>query len=418
MVVYSNILLGFIYMTSFITTNQNSGKELFKKSLPFLCISLLAFAIFSILFFVPRITSNINCTEVANKTKIIRCENKFKRIIFIIGDTANTPRLTFDNEYIRVVEEMYDGDRYGISYISVSDPTVAPKMIELESSIQYEIDNVKDSLLQMKAEKNGADYIEAIRTAVRYSNDKEDTLIYIIGSGLSDSGLLDFANDKLLTAKGTDDIIASLEKRIDNKNELSGVTIIWNKMGETTEPQAPLNNTLKIKEQTIYTEALKKYGVNEQSLIIVNTPSSSNDKNVVNSSVKTTPVKDETLTFVFSNDNSKLAFIPDTNHFVNESEAKEEMRRFVNEHPGYYFVVTSYMSRGWCDSGENTELINSRSEATKDLLVSVGVSGADIIIEKGGIGSANECPNGSIHEPVEPVEAQKNRIVEISLIKK
>ena len=405
-------------MTSFIVTSQNNGKDLFKRSLPFLGVGLLALVLFSILFFVPKITSKFSCSEIASATQIARCENKFKQIIFIIGDTANTPKPTFDNEYIEVVKEMYGGNERGISYISVSDPTAAPKTIGLEGPIQYEIDNVKDSLSRMKAEKNGADYLEAIRTAIRYSKDKEQTLVYIVGSGLSDSGLLDFANDKLLTAKSTDSVIASLEKNIENKNELSGVTIIWDKMGETTEPQTPLNNTLKNKEQKIYTEALKKYGIHEDSLFIFSETSSSVDKNEVDSSVKITPVKDETLTFTFSNDNSKLAFIPGTNHFVNENEAKEEMNRFVNEHPGYYFVVTSYMSRGWCDSGENTELINSRSEATKDLLVSVGVSGADIIIERGGIGIANECPNGPIHEPVEPVEAQKNRIVEISLIKK
>ncbi len=405
-------------MTNFITTSQSSGKDFFKKSLPFLGAGLLAIVLFSILFFVPKISSNVSCSEVANTTKITRCENKFKQIIFIIADTANTPKPTFDNEYINVVKEMYDGDEYGISYISVSDPTAAPKTIELGSSIRYEIDNIKDSLSQMKAEKNGADYLEAIRTAIRYSDDKEHTLIYIIGSGLSDSGLLDFANDKLLTTKSTDGIIASLEKKIENKNELDGVTIVWNKMGETTEPQKPLNNTLKNKEQTIYKEALKKFGIDEKSLFIVNKSSSSNDKNNVSSSVKTTPVKDENLTFVWSNDNSKLAFIPDTNHFVNENEAKEEMKRFVNEHSDYYFVVTSYMSRGWCDNDEDTELIKSRSEATKELLMDVGVSEEDIIIEDGGIGNANECPRGLIHEPADPVEAQKNRIVVISLIRK
>lgn len=405
-------------MTKFITTNQNSGKDFLKKSLPYFGAGVLALVLFSILFFIPKIISAVHCSEVASTTKIARCDNKFKQVIFIIGDTANTPKPTFDNDYINVVKEMYDGGERGVSYISVSDPTAAPRTIEVESSMQYEIDNILDSLSHMKAKQNGADYLEAIRTAIRYSDDKEDTLIYIIGSGLSDSGLLNFANDKLLTTKGTDDILASLEKKIDNKNEMSGVTIIWNKMGETTEPQTPLNNMLKNKEQNIYIEALKKFGVKEESIIIVNKSSSSSDKNGVNSSVKTTPVKDEALTFTFSNDNSKLAFVPDTNYFVKESEAKEEMRKFVSEHPGYYFVVTSYMSRGWCDNGENTDLIESRSEATKELLVSVGVSEADIIIEKGGIGKADECPRGPIHEPVDSVEAQKNRIVEISLIRK
>lgn len=401
-------------MTGFITTTKNSKKNVFKKALPFVGIAFLAISVFLLLWLPATIGAGVECKRIEEQTGIERCESKFKKVIFVVGDTANTPNPAIDGDYSDLITSMYGGDKRGFYYISVSEPDVAPKRITIDS-LKNAKEEIVDKLSQSKAEVNGADYLEAIRMAAYYSDKKDDTLIYVIGSGLSDSGLLNFAGDSLLTKYSTNEITESFKKTVSDKNELRGLTIVWQGMGETVKPQSSLSTTFRDKEKRIYESILTSLGIDKSDIHF--SSDSITGKNNVETTVKVTSLKDA-ITIIFSNDDSSLAFAPNEATFIDPGSAKSEIQKFVADHPDSQFIIKSYMSRGMCDNGIDEGLLEGRSMATKNLLKQVGVSSSDIEIEKGELGDSKECPNGLIHEPAVTELAKQNRKVVIKVVRK
>ena len=366
-----------------------------------------------------------NCKEVSVQTGINRCDSdkKFKQIIFVIGDTANTRKPVVDEKSIGIISTMYDVEKYGVdgvSYISVSRPDDAPQPFDTNKKGAKKIkDEVMKQIKSSYSTVDGADYLEAIRNAALYAKEKNDTLIYVIGSGLSDTGLLNFAEGDLLFGHSTDEIADAVSGMVDDKKALSGLTILWEGLGDTVAPQASLNVDLKEKEERIYKTVLIKLGLDEKDFKKSKTTTVENEKNEnVRTNVKTTSVDNKTLVFEYSNENSELAFKPGTATFKDQAAARAEVLEFVKKHGNSIYTIKPFQSRGMCDGAKDGDLLDSRAEATKQLFIDAGVSAADIRIEEGEIGDANECPNGADHYPVDENVAPMNRKVRISVMRK
>ena len=268
------------------------------------------------------------------------------------------------------------------------------------------------------ATTDGADYLEAIRNAALYAKDKENTLIYVVGSGLSDTGLLNFADGDLLFGHSTKEISGAVSNTIEDKKALSGLTIFWEGLGDAVAPQEQLNVDLKNKEKSIYSAVLTELGLNHGDFIEMKTTQENNENQDVKATVKTTSVKNETLVFDYSNESSELAFNPGAATFKDKKAAESEVQKLVKKYSNSIYTIKAFQSRGMCDLGKDSDLLNARSEATKQLFENVGVSIEDIRIEDGEIGDANECPKGEGHYPVDEAVAPKNRKVRISVMRK
>lgn len=364
------------------------------------------------------------CREASRQTgiDISRCKEKFEQIIFVIGDTANTRKPTIEDANGRIIDSMYDVEKNGIeglSYISVSKPDDAPQPFDTNKKGAKKIkDAVIKQIESSHAIINGADYFEAIRNAALYAKDKSNTLIYVIGSGLSDSGLLNFADGDLLFGHSTDDIGNAVSEAVDDKKALRDLTVFWEGLGDTVEPQEQLNTDLKKKEKDIYSVSLQELGLDEDNFIERKTTVKSEKNDDIKTTVKTTSVKNQTLVFDYSSDNSELAFNPGTAVFKDKKAAEAEVKNFVKKYKNAIYTIKPFQSRGMCDRNKDEKLLNSRSEATKQLFIDASVSVADIRTEEGEIGDANECPNGLGHYQVDESIAPMNRKVRISVMKK
>lgn len=406
---------------SFIFDDKES-KGIWKTVLISVAVVLGLSTLLGVLIGSSMIESISDCERVSQQIGIdvSRCEEKFEQIIFVIGDTANTRRPIVVNDGI--ISSMYDVEKNGtrgLSYISVSRPDDVPQPFDTNKKSAKKIkDAVIKQIESSHATVNGADYLEAIRNAALYTKDKGNALIYVIGSGLSDTGLLNFADGDLLFGHSTEEIRGAISDAIDDKKALRGLTVFWEGLGDTIEPQEQLNADLKQKEKDIYSATLQELGLNEGNFIEKKTTVKSEKNESVKTTVKTTSVKNQTLVFDYSSDNSELAFNPGTAVFKDKKAAEAEVKNFVKKYKNAIYTIKPFQSRGMCDRDKDEELLNSRSEATKQLFIDAGVSVADIRTEEGEIGDANECPNGLGHYQVDESIAPMNRKVRISVMKK
>ena len=424
MIVYNIIKLWDNNMDNSFIFDDKESKGIWKIVLIIVAVVLCLGALLAILIGSSVIESIGDCEKVSQQTgiDISRCEEKFEQIVFVIGDTANTRKPTIDDADSGIISSMYDIENNGIkglSYVSVSNPDDAPQPFDTNKKGAKKIkEAVKKQIESSHATVNGADYLEAIRNAALYAKDKGNTLIYVIGSGLSDTGLLNFADGDLLFGHSTEEIRGAISDAIDDKKALRGLTVFWEGLGDTIEPQEQLNADLKQKEKDIYSATLQELGLNEDNFIEKKTNVKSEKNESVKTTVKTTSVKNQTLVFDYSSDNSELAFNPGTAVFKDKKAAEAEVKNFVKKYKNAIYTIKPFQSRGMCDRDKDEELLNSRSEATKQLFIDAGVSVADIRTEEGEIGDANECPNGLGHCQVDESFAPMNRKVRISVMKK
>lgn len=394
-----------------------------KKALVFACIALGFSSILALLIGSSMLDSAKTCSEVSEATGIDRCESDehFEQVFFVVGDTANTAKPMMSDTYSRIIGTMFDVDgkkSKDLFYISVSDPKATPKQFNVKKKGADKVRReINDRLQNMHAKKDGADYLEAIRNAALHAKNPSSTLIYILGSGLSDSGILNFAEKDLLISYTDESIQSGLSKDVKEKTALEGVTIVWEGLGETASPQESLGVALKSKEMDIYAAALSEFGINESDFHISKEPYSSDINDAVKSKVKTTPVTNEDYSFEYKGEDSDLAFVPGKADFVNTENARKEVQRLVEKYRGATFVITPYQSRGRCNvKSPNTKLLSGRAEATRDLFVEAGAS--SVVVEDGKLGDMKECPRGYGNYFVDESVAPNNRKVVISVVRR
>ena len=339
-----------------------------------------------------------------------------KNIFLVVGNTANSPKpsLGNDSEMSSLIQRsIVKYNSIDIEIISAatdkSTETISSKKNKSQSISEYKeiskdtINKIKNAIA--KAPKaNGATYFEAIVKAGRAAasankKDNGDSKIIIIGSGLSDGGVLDFAENGLLYRTATD-IVSSLNKinQLDGKY-LDGVTLEWYGIGQTMEPQDSLSPADIQNLQQIYGKVFQELGAEIDFYDNV-LPSETIEGNT--HTVKTTPIK-KVIPEPEPIPHDELSFKANSTTIQNINQAKQSLEEHgiiknATANPNLKIVVTGYMAAGTCDpkNPNNYHLSGERAEAVKNLLLNEYSLTNEIVVVDGGVfdSETSECANG------------------------
>ena len=338
-------------------------------------------------------------------------ENTLDAYSIIAGNTANTPSPVYtipnelknaDGSLREIINTLANGGT--VKVISAATGN-AVKTFTLKQNTTNDANGFIKSLKETVQEINhalgeapnadGATYLEAItkagREAVSQGNKKKVKVI-VRGSGLSDGGALNFADDDLLH-KELDEVVSSLEEAGEIVEDLKGLkTITWYGIGQTISPQIELFDSERDAEKKIYRQILEKRGVET-----VNFDDTMQDsKGIDNNSHTVKPVS-----VYIEIPHKELNFIENSATFVDESAARKTLNDVISKaknRPTAKITITGYMAAGNCDSSKpnNPTLALERANAVKNLLSHEVRNSIEVIDGKVFNPSQSECDANSI----------------------
>lgn len=391
-------------------------------------IGVIAFVLCAVV-----ISDNITaCNEINLGGNIIGCTTdkkySFDNIAIVSGNTKNTPSPSLSKVAKKYITNSFVSSKGGF-YFSIFSASSAHNKINNSINMEKrESDTIEETAntinenyskieeaIQSEPIADGAEYLETIIKASKAirgnSNDGDKSLIIVIGSGLSDGGLLDFTKgESLQSDAGT--LFSKIKKSKElREGQLDGITILWSGIGEVVSPQNALNAQEKQVLEELYVMVLEDLGatVLDYDEIEPSNESIKTDHNV--NTVKTNGVKCLWCDAkVFNSD--ELKFNPDSIEISDLQEALaklnpliEEMKKNSNEK----VVITGYAARAnHCGAFGGSDIPLGRANTIKQLLISRGIGEDRIEAVNGGHGGYNECENGSFSEEI----AKKNRRIE------
>lgn len=337
-----------------------------------------------------------------------------KNIIIVAGNTANTPKPQISVEpgseevYDYIKKSIVKNKKINIKMISAATDK-SSKTIEMGISQMSGVDNLIEVIegtinninqeIGKAPKSNGAVYYESIvkaaRAAASYKN-PDKSVVIVFGSGLSDGGVINFVDDKLLF-KNASDVIRALDQADQlGGNYLNDVRIKWYGIGQTMSPQKELSPSDGEKLKTIYREAFEKLGADIEYYDYVITSESIQDNKYT---VKPTPTPEISSGPVEFGD-AELSFSADNAQITDEDKAGKSLAGVIEDaksNPSKTIVITGYMAAGTCNSTSpnRPELSSSRANAVKQFLISKGVSNT-IEVRDGGVfdSGKSECSGG------------------------
>lgn len=229
------------------------------------------------------------------------------------------------------------------------------------------------------------------------ANDDGATII-VIGSGLSDGGILNFARNNLLE-KGAEDVLSAMERAGELVNDLNGIKIVWSGIGQTTSPQKELSSAEIETLKQIYQKVLTRRGA--ASVVFDDTMQDSKNIEGNKYTVKPTSVSDKEI-YVFKD--SELAFKADHADLVDEQSAKNTLSKVFEDaesDPSKKIIITGYMASGNCGKEANKpNLAKDRANTVKTFLQNNGVKN-EITVVDGGVfePEKSECDENHIWRP-------------------
>lgn len=264
------------------------------------------------------------------------------------------------------------GDNHAIEFDEKSK-YVTTSTIEASESNLKKLAKELNKAIKEPASSHGANYTGAITEAKNLIDpSSEHPAIIIIGSGLSDSGVLDFAHDDVIENYDEDpsSVVNTLERNPSVvKNSLKGASVIWYNLGNTVAPQPSMNEE-KTTLQNIYSSLFSYVGVDEPEYLYKE--QSSKDKSVDSQyTVQPTFPGQLSVGDTISFNEYVGAFRPDEAVLINSESAKQKLASFVKKlnRGDKKLKLTGYIAI--CVDGAT--LGKERADTIKNLLVSMGV---------------------------------------------
>lgn len=309
-------------------------------------------------------------------------------IALILGNTQNTPYPAISGDVSAVIEAtmlQHKGDDVIelIDSIKVISAVKQPEVIDLEESgvklkeignnnsnavrsAKINISAIKEKLNALPPSDNGANYFEAILKA--RDNVQEGSKIIVIGSGLSDSGDLNFSKSNILTnEKDRKDVIDKIQKKY-GSNYLADYDIEFFGLGDSLPPQEALSSKHKEIVRNIYKETIRSLGGN----------ASINTKTLVGEAAKTDYVVGTTDTgcgdigLIFDDEN--LKFVSDQATFTDPLAAKNSLMTIKNLWDKYSDTIQTIQIDGYIAHYQGPDnLSQKRANLVKKSLVDLGV---------------------------------------------
>lgn len=409
------------------------NKRLLKKIAAIAGIVAAIGTVFCLLALVVVSDNNGTCSAVGLKGGITGCKQDkryvFDNIYFVVGNTSNTPAPYLSDTVLKYVRNSSLKKNPRIKLFSVANrETISFKNnIDINEEEETEdtlsrIKGVKDDLeasITAEPKTDGAQYYETIvragKAILSDSESNEKSIIIVIGSGLSDGGILNFSSGELLSLEA-EEVVSLLEnKNAIDEDSLKGVQILWTGVGLTSEPQAELSAPDKARVEDIYDSVLKASGVKKLDF------DDGADENLQSIStskvVKTTPTADECYfctTREFGSE--ELGFAADSYEISNESKLLEISQRLetdMKNSNGKVVVVTGYRARAYCGDDRQLPLQMDRAKEVRNFIINHTSIGAEKVeAVDGGIGPNDECESSGV---VDESIAIKNRIVKIKI---
>jgi outer membrane protein OmpA-like peptidoglycan-associated protein/type II secretory pathway pseudopilin PulG len=342
--------------------------------------------------------TNLNTSNSENQAQ-------YDIVAFVVGNTENSPapEITVNKNISATLEDLFYSTEAGeIPNIVLFSATAEPKTIEIEKKYflgqsANELasqSNFNDLLKGIEKAANsspscsGADYFAAINEALEYVKGYDNPLIIVYGSGLSDTGVFNFAFDDLITDSGLEkehvDTILSSDNRFANES-YPNVTVNWYGVGQTVGKQPELKEWKKSVENTYkaifeyFNIVYKFYSIKVSS----NTESVSSDYKV---NITSLPIIEEN--YELSLDERYLSFYPNTAQLQNQPEVEQLLKSVVeklNKNKSVKIKLTGYQTV----CGKSKTLSIQRAETIKSIMVNLGIS-ADRITTDGVAGPPDD----------------------------
>lgn len=323
-------------------------------------------------------------------------------IAIVIGNTQNTPAPSLNGDVSdSIVATMlaHKGDESGtiadsIKFVSATkQPTVLSldklgiKMREISNNssnakrdARINIETITEKLSALPPSDNGANYLEAIVAASR--NVKAGSKIIVIGSGLSDSGFLNFSKNTILTNEETrTSAIANLQEAYKGGDVLEGYTVEFYGLGDTVKPQEALSTLQKGIVGDIYKEAIRSLG----GRAVVNTRTQVGSPVVTEYVVGTTDTGCGDISLIF--DDNDIKFVGDKAIFIDKAAATKALSSIKVIWDKQRDTIQSIQVDGYTAHYPGAgALSQDRANTVKDALVGLGITSSKITATGKGYG--------------------------------
>lgn len=390
-------------------------------------IGCVAIAVFGSFIAMGRIGNTKTCQDEYSSSsswnkeaKICTVDGKvYNKIAIVYGNTANTPApiITRDirNQHLiaslaKSVPNPNGSDSTSIKLISTASSlkmntfdiisSKANMPSDFIADINSNIDSI-NSTISKAPTGSGSTYLEAINKAGRALSNTDNSIIIVMGSGLSDGGALNFANENLdLLHRDAESVIDNfIANNPRSLGSLDGKRVIWYGLGEVTHPQTTLSDDEQNNLEAIYAGILEAEGAEVEFYT-----SDSHDAVKDNKySVDTTSTKTCETVITFSNE--ELAFVENSDEFLDESAARLALQKIAEAATSSSEVriegFVAPRSQKHCNE-EQDGLSQKRADKVKQELIKLNVDGSKIIAEGKGIfePEISVCPNGKWREDV------------------
>ncbi len=320
-------------------------------------------------------------------------EDDFDSLAIVVGNTQNTPLPNLDftsGELYDILSGIFYSDDLDINIVSVAgtNPDIvfntsrkAAKNLRASNNNLKNLAEELSQALQTPATSSGANYLDAIIYAARKTSDAEHPLIIVVGSGYSDSGSLNFAQDSILNLYNKNRNIAS-DILSDNshldRTILKNSTIYWYNIGEVVAPQPDLRRYSNDTSQ-IYEDALIYLGANPNNIKFKPPTGLTDDAKSANSQYSVQQVYvDELKAGDMFNVNENIGrFEPDRSMLINRKDVESKLTPFAtkfNVKSNLKLKITGYVAFCLADN----QLGLSRANTIRDILVSLGIPHSSI----------------------------------------
>ena len=391
------------------------------------------------------VTTLLTVTGCGDKKNTDTATSSKPAIAYIVANTANSK--PGDSSAPIIQDTMIDcAENYGYSFIVRVDGE--PELVSIENldidpqyknaakeRLKRDATNKATNLLQVlegvHAVNPESDYLEAIRLAAAslrsLDNSYTSRNIICCGSGLGTTGYLNFQNNLLSAESQT--IVKLLQKK-EALPDLSGITVYWIGMAQTTAPQEKLNPKQSKNLENIWKSVIEAAGgefvpndyisVSQNddttdelpSVSIVNIPS--DDPIVFEPEILEQPEQEEENAFeepVILGE-SQIQFVGGKATYLDEESATETIRpiaEYLLNHTSVNLLLVGSTAGDITDES-TLRLSQDRADTVKHTLVEFGVD--DKRINTLGMGASDPWHiNGAGYDETVGSAASSNRKV-------
>lgn len=229
--------------------------------------------------------------------------------------------------YGRVTAFVSDGNAFLAGDYTINEPNVKVDNTKRKQLAKKNCNQIMSECSNAKAKTPEIDTLSAITQAAKsIQSPSGSRTLLIFDSGLSTTGLLNFAEQNLIDAD-PDKIVEQLDEK-HYIPDLEGINVVWTGIGQTCGDQTPLTENYKYKLEQLYNAILTAGG----ATVTFNHEPIQGDEPEGVPECSIVPVVEDLLDIngalpdVVKLDETKISFIPDKAEFVSESDAYEALK--------------------------------------------------------------------------------------------